>query len=163
MIDHPERKNIRLTNHDYSTAGYYFITICTKDRRMALGSVIPNVGAIINRPSSGVELSEYGKIAEAAIIEIPIHYQDVTVDKYVIMPNHIHLILVITRGRLVIAPTNVSVIIQQLKRYISKQIGYSIWQKSYYDHIIRDEADYMAIWRYIDDNPAKWQEDEYFQ
>ncbi len=80
------------------------------------------------------------------------------------MPNHIHMILMITNavscGRLLIAPTGVSTIIQQMKRVVSKQIGLSIWQKSYHDHIIRDEQAYQEILRYIDENPAKWSEDE---
>ena len=91
-----------------------------------MGSVVPDVGAIINRPKAVVLLSEYGRIAETAILEIPKHYHDVAVDKYVIMPNHIHMILGLTHGRLIIAPTNVSTIVQQLKRCVSKQIGYSI-------------------------------------
>ena len=163
-----KRKSIRLHGYDYTSAGYYFITICVKDKNELLGSV---VGAITNRPNAAVELSEYGNITDNAINEIPIHYEGVAIDKYVIMPNHIHMIMTLgngcgngrgfDNGRLIIAPTSVSVVIQQLKRHISKQIGFSIWQKSFHDHIIRDEAEYQRIWQYIDNNPVLWDEDMY--
>ena len=154
----PKRKNIRLKDYDYSSSGAYFITICTQNRRNFFGDV---VGAIINRLS----LSKCGYVAENAIKGISNHYDGVAVDKYVVMPNHIHMIIFLNNhdknGRLVIAPT-ISTVIQQMKRHVSKQIGYPIWQKSYHDHIIRDEADYLRIWQYIDENPAKWAEDEYY-
>ncbi|MCL2125358.1 MAG: hypothetical protein FWH33_05135 [Oscillospiraceae bacterium] len=152
------RKRNRLEGYNYSTDGSYFITLCVKERKELLGSV---VGAITNRPDASVELSEYGKITDNAINEIPAHYENVSIDKYVIMPNHIHLIITLCNGRLVIAPTNVSFIIQQLKRNISKQIGLSIWQKSFHDHIIRNEAEYQLIWAYIDKNPELWNDDVY--
>jgi len=82
------------------------------------------------------------------------------------MPNHIHMIVAINSGRLVIAPTqatpNLSTIIKQFKTAVTKQIGFSLWQKSYHDHIIRNEDEYQRIWQYIDENPARWDEDEYF-
>ncbi len=164
------RKSIRLKNYDYSSKGYYFVTICVKDKHELLGTI--RVGAITNRPFNKitnrppVELTEYGKISDKAIRSIATHHRNVKVDKYVIMPNHIHMILVLNDvddcGRLLIAPTNLSKIVQQLKGYISKAIGFSIWQKSYHDHIIRDAEDYRRIWKYIDENPCKWQEDEYY-
>jgi len=171
-----------------------------------LGRVVTDVpyateaGALINRPpprddrpcpQARVELSEYGNVTEAAIHEITSHYERVVVDKYVIMPNHIHMILRIRPqtctgdyqspvslgdgrsaqdgGRLIIAPTGavedghktISIVIQQLKRQITKQIGFSMWQKSFHDNIIDSEREYQAIWQYIDENPAKWAEDEY--
>jgi len=129
--------------------------------REMLGSV--GVGAIINRPQ--MQLSEYGVLIDNSINEIPLHYPDIIIDKYGIMPNHIHIILFNLHndenGRLIIAPTNISVVIQQLKRYISKRTGFTIWQKSFHDHIIRNEEDYKRIWRYIDDNPSQWALDRY--
>jgi len=85
------------------------------------------------------------------------------VDKYVIMPNHIHLILLISddHGRAMRAPT-ISTVVNQLKGYVSKQIGYSIWQKLFHDHIIRNNADYLDIWKYIDENPVRWHEDCFY-
>ncbi len=170
MRDLPHRQNIRLKGFDYSSKGIYFITICVKDKHELLGSI--DVGAIINRPQQSemnvnrVILSEYGMITDCAIRAIPIHYSNVVVDKYVIMPNHIHMLLHVndleSAGRLIIAPTSMSVVIQQLKRQISKQMGFSMWQKSYHDHIVRDEIDYLRISRYIDENPQKWLEDMYY-
>ena len=86
------------------------------------------------------------------------------VDNYVIMPNHIHLLLIICadeNGRPMVAPT-VSRVIQQLKGYVTKRIGYSIWQKLYYDHVIRGREDYNEINKYIHENPARWFYDELY-
>lgn len=149
-----KRKPNRLKNYYYSQNGAYFITICTKDRKEILSQVIVGEDTIL--PS--IKLSEYGKIIEKSINEIPLHYDGVFVDNYVIMPNHIHLIIRINNnGRMISAPT----IIAGMKRYVSKQIGQSIWQKSFHDHIIRDDIDYQQIWKYIDENPIKWAEDKY--
>jgi len=132
-----------------------------------LGNIVTSVGAIINRPKTLVELTKYGDVAEKAIREISVCYQGIFVDKYVIMPNHIHMILVLqskheSGGRLIIAPTKVSAIVQQYKRSVTKLIGFSMWQKSYHDHIIRDEDEYQRIWQYINENPEKWTEDKYY-
>ena len=156
----PARKPNRLSQYDYSTPGAYFITICTKDKRCILGSV---VGASIARPET-VTLSAMGRIVEKAILQIPAHYPAVTVDQYVVMPNHVHLLLQIhtdESGRPMVAPT-VSRIMQQMKGAVTKQIGQSIWQKLYHDHVIRGENDYLKIWQYIQSNPAKWQDDCFF-
>ena len=155
------RKRGRLPEFDYSVAGYYFITICTKDKRKLLCDF--DVGA------RSAHLSEVGKTVERAIKQIGERYQAVEVNKYVIMPNHIHMILVIQssvedNGRAmqtVRAPT-ISTVVNQFKGFVTKQVGFSIWQKSFYDHVIRNEDDYLGIWRYIDDNPAKWAEDKYY-
>lgn len=163
MKDRPVRKNMRLKGYDYSNGGYYFITVCTSGKETMLGQIDNDVGAIINRPPA-VILSEYGNIVEAVLSEIPEHYSEVAIDKHVIMPNHIHLILVVNRGRLIIAPTkSVPVIMQQFKQQVTKRIGFSLWQKSYYDHVIRNDDEYKRIWTYIDENPSRWQEDEYYR
>jgi REP element-mobilizing transposase RayT len=109
-------------------------------------------------------LSDIGKTVEHAITQIPIHYPMVTVDKYVIMPNHIHMILIISDeiGRTLFAPT-ISRVIKQFKGFITKQIGFSLWHTSFHDRIIRDEEEYKIKWRYIDENPVKWAEDEYYK
>ena len=153
----PKRKNIRLEGHDYSQAGYYFITICVKDGHGMLSSI--DVGANCVRPI----LSEIGKIIEKEIDVLSNTYEGIAVDKYVIMPNHIHMIVVIipNPGRTQFAPT-ISRIIKQFKGSVTKQVGFSIWQRSYHDHIIRSESDYQRIWQYIEENPLKWAEDCYF-
>lgn len=153
MNEFPKRRQIRLKNYDYSQNGYYFITICTKH---GTPSFWEPVGADIIRPN----LSKYGKIADTAINAISLCYPSVNVDEYVIMPDHIHLILIISNGenngRIISAPTKtLMTVIGQMKRWVSKQIGFSIWQKSYYEHIIRDENDYMTKAQYIINNPLK--------
>lgn len=162
----PKRKNNRLQGYDYSQAGYYFVTICVKDKRVLLWEDIP-VGARIARPS----LSATGKIIEKAINQIHAHYPMISIDKYVVMPNHIHMILIISaedngnvvgNGRAMRAPT-LPTVINQMKGYVTKQIGYSVWQKLFHDHIIRNEKEYQKIWQYIDENPQKWADDCYFR
>ena len=163
-MNNPEiqpRKPIRLIDYDYTQNGMYFVTICAVKRR----NLFWDVGAIINRPRSPEILSEYGIILDRCINEIPNHYSQTKIDKYVIMPNHVHIILrfdVYENGRFIIAPTSLSTVIKQLKRAVTRGAGIPIWQKSFYDHIIRNNQDYLNIWQYIDNNPARWAEDEYY-
>lgn len=161
-----KRKSLRLKEYDYASHGAYFVTICTDQRRPIFwSSTNLHVGADIIRPQTHLPLSRYGRIVEQALLAIPTHYPAVTVDNYVIMPNHIHAILRVTTthdgGRLIAAPT-LSTVVGQMKRWVSKQIGRPIWQKSFYDHVIRSQRDYWEIWSYIDENPAKWTEDTLF-
>lgn len=158
----PNRKPNRLTHFDYSQPGYYFITICTKNHHSILRR-----GAQC-APAPLPPLTSAGLAAERFLLEIPVHYPMISVDHYVVMPNHVHLILVITAGhigtdgRTMCAPT-VSRVVRGWKEAVTKQIGVSIWQKSFHDHIIRNETDYLRIWNYIDTNPAKWREDCYYK
>lgn len=160
-MEMPNRKPNRLSHFDYSQPGYYFITICTKNHHSILRR-----GAQC-APAPLPPLTSAGLAAERFLLEIPVHYPMISVDHYVVMPNHVHLILVITAGhigtdgRTVCAPT-VSRVVRGWKEAVTKQIGVSIWQKSFHDHIIRNQADYLRIWNYIDTNPVKWQEDCYF-
>ena len=154
MNNLPKRKPIRIADYDYSTPGAYFITVCTANREKIFWN---SVGADIIRPQN-VSLSIAGKIAEQGVIQIAEHYKNVVVDKYCIMPDHIHMILRIesdTSGRMVSAPT-VSTVVGSMKRWVSKQIGRPIWQKSFYDHGIRNQQDYNEIWQYIENNPLKY-------
>lgn len=156
----PKRKPNRLPDFSYNTPGAYFITICLQNRKPILWE---GVGASIARPQIP-PLSAWGKIVDASIRDIPSHYPAVSVDNYVVMPNHIHLLLQINTdadGRPLSAPT-ISVVVQQLKGAITKQIGFSIWQKLFHDHVIRNEQDYLKIWNYIDGNPSKWEEDCFY-
>lgn len=157
----PKRKPNRLPFYDYSTPGAYFITICVQERKCILGRI---VGASVARPPM-VELSEYSGIVESVICEIPKHYPAVAVDHFVVMPNHIHLLLQINTdadGRPMVAPT-ISLAVQQMKGTITKQMGHSIWQKLFHDHVIRNEQDYLKIWEYIDGNPAQWENDCFYR
>jgi REP element-mobilizing transposase RayT len=161
-VDLPKRKKIRLEGYDYSSCGAYFVTICITNGHKLLWE---NVGADNIRPNKLPTLSEHGKIVDRAISSISIHYENVFVDKYCIMPDHIHMIIFILpneNGRMISAPT-LSTVIGQMKRWVSKQIGFSIWQKSFNDRIIHSEKGYQEVWKYIDENPLKWQEDEYYK
>lgn len=159
-MEKKERKLNRLKNYDYSQNGAYFITICTKGRSPILSKI--TVGTSIARPCE-IHLSQIGAIVEKGIKGIEQHYESVFVDNYVIMPNHVHMIICIDNKerRAMLVPT-VSRIIQQFKGYVTKQIGKSIWQYKFYDHIIRDDIDYMTKYQYIDENPLKWAEDKYY-
>ena len=167
MKELPKRKPNRLNNYDYSANGAYFITICVAERKNLLSDIEGNiVGAIINRPK--LTLKEIGIIAEEYIKEIPMHYRYVNVDNYVIMPNHIHILLQINRKFEERAidnrpyNTDVSTIIKEFKSAVTKKAGQSIWQKSFHDHIIRNENDYEMIWEYIETNPEKWTDDCFY-
>ena len=175
------RKTIRLRNYNYSSAGVYFITICTKGREQILSSVKECDDGFRNE----VILTDYGKIAEKYIAQLSEFYKDISVDKYVIMPNHIHLLLRITdtddninsekvgginngpSGTPVpteydIQNSTVSKFISTFKRFCNKEYGYNIWQYRSNDHIIRNEKDYQRIWRYINDNPSLWKDDCFY-
>ena len=143
-----ERQNPRLRNYKYTSGGYYFITICTKEKKNYLGEIT----------EGKMTYSHIGKTANSSIEKIEDIYKTIKLDKFVIMPNHIHMILIIDKE----TPISISRVIKQYKEYITKQIGESIWQKSYYDHIVRNEKDYFRIWKYIDENILKWDLDQYY-
>lgn len=157
----PNRKNIRLLDFDYSQTGYYFITICTKDKK----NIFWNVGASFAGPLETTHLSHIGKTIELEINKIKsIYNTNVEINNYVIMPNHLHMIIVINNDKLLNKQIlKISGIIQQFKGSITKQIGASIWQKSYYDHIIRNQREYEKINEYIQNNPLKWEDDKYYE
>ena len=160
----PKRKPNRIPHFDYSTPGAYFVTICTQDKAPLLSTVVG--GGALDAPD--VRLSRYGEIAQKYILSgnrIP----GVTVDKYVIMPNHIHLILLVeetaTAGTSrAPSPTNAVIphFVSTLKRFCHRDFGKKIFQRSYHDHVIRNEASYQKIWQYIDNNPILWQEDCFY-
>ncbi len=149
MDELPKRKSIRIKNYDYSTPGAYFITVCVANRK----PILWNVGAAISRPP----LSSIGSVVETAILQIPKQYPWISVDKYCVMPDHIHMILSVKAdedGRQVAAPT-VSTVVGHMKRWVSMQVEQSIWQKSFIDRVIRNEKSYQAVWEYIENNPIK--------
>ena len=156
----PTRKQNRLTEYDYSSPKSYFIKICADKRKNLFWT---DVGEIIDRPNN-VPLSNLGTIVQRSIEDIPKHYPVISVDHYVIMPNHVHLLLQIhsdSNGRSMIAPT-ISTVIRLMKGTVSKQAGFAVWQKGFYDHVIRNDNDYRDIWNYIEGNPGKWAEDKLF-
>ena len=139
------RRSIRLKGYDYSQSGLYFITICVQNRHCLFGE-IENDEMILN---------EYGKIAATEWINTESIRDNIRLHEYIIMPNHIHGIIEIIdrkgdcRGELQFAPT------------IIKSLKYKIWQRNYYEHIIRNEKSYQRISEYIITNPQKWDIDKF--
>ena len=154
------RKSNRLAGYDYSQPGAYFITVCTKDRKCLLSNVVGGDAHIA--PST--RLTATGQVVERYLLTIP------GIGAYVIMPNHVHMILHISATDPREGPmwpsapvnVNVSTLVRSWKTLVSKELGQSIWQRSYYDHVIRDQQEYVDKLRYIQENPAKWQRDQYF-
>ena len=144
----PSRKHPRLKAYDYSTPNYYFVTICTWQKLCLFGS-----------PE---KLNFRGEIARSGLLGIEKHFPNVRVDKYVIMPNHIHVILDLhTKG------ASLPDILGQYKAFVTKEIhreepGRKIWQTSFHEHIIRSQQAYETIWLYIDSNPQNWEKDCFF-
>lgn len=161
-----QRKANRLSDYNYSTNGYYFITICTKEKRCILGNVVG--GGVLDAPQ--LNLSKLGQIAESQLLEMDKIYSNISVDKYIIMPNHVHFIITLSNiqegASRTPPPTRANEIVPSFvsafKRFTNKKAGSTIWQRSYYDHVIRNESDYLTIWQYIDTNPTKWDSDEFY-
>ena len=145
------RKRNRLESYTYDAHGFYFITVCTWSKEKLFWEN--------NEPCRVPVLSEYGRCVEKYLCKIASVYPSVSVDKYAIMPNHIHMILHLTAEH----GANVSTVIQNFKRAVTMELGKSVWQRNFYDHVIRGERDYRKIWTYIDGNPQKWSEDCYFE
>ena len=154
----PKRKPTRLKNYDYSTPGAYFITICTKNREQLLSNIIVGEGLCALPQNT---LTPIGLHIEKTIFYINENFIGVDIDKYVIMPNHIHLIVFIkdTGGH---RGPPLQKIIGQLKSYTTNKFGKILWQRSYHDHIIRDKDNYYRICEYIDTNVFKWTNDCFF-
>ncbi|MBO5215862.1 MAG: transposase [Clostridia bacterium] len=158
MKERPIRKPNRLKQYDYSDNGAYFITVCTKNRKNLFWEKEQEfVGEDIILPQKAIRLTKCGKFVQETIEKIPNHYEGISLDSYAIMPNHVHLVLFFDRenGQMISAPT-LSTVIGQMKRVISKEIGYDVWQRSFHDHVIRDIYDYEEISKYVYENPSKW-------
>lgn len=156
---YPKRKVIRLQHYDYTQDGFYFITICIQDRLCLLGKIQNNQ----------MHLNDAGEMVKETYFELENHFPTVKCLDYVIMPNHIHFIIQIENN------TNCSIslfdVIQRFKSitngsYIKnvkennwKPFNKKLWQRSYYEHIIRDEKDYLNIAEYIEFNPYNWHKD----
>ena len=166
----PKRKTPRLKGYDYSQNGAYFITICTHNRKYLFSNI---VGAIHELPEN--KLTPYGEFAEQIIEILPDRFS-VLIPKYVIMPNHIHLIIEINNDNkkqairespLQYHRSVIDKMVGFLKMNVSKKIHntYSdkIWQRSYHDHIIRHEKDYQNILEYIDTNVLRWKRDCFYK
>ena len=146
-MDLPIRKSTRLKNFDYSSRRYYHIIVCTHNRSCIFGM--------------NENLTEYGIIAKNELLNIPEHFDCVCIEKYMIMPDHIHIVLSVgchsAEARLI----NLSTIIGLYKSGVSKiihqyQPNLKVWQKSFYDEIIRNEKALYEICNYIEYNPTIW-------
>ncbi len=164
------RKPLRLDYYDYSSPGAYFITFCTHNRKHTLSRI---VGAIHESPNP--QLTLCGRIVDAVLQQIPGHLH-VTIDRYVIMPNHVHLIALITEEdalrEIRKSPQQARSIISKLTGYIKMNVSKAIrqhygdiavWQRGYHDHVIRNQQDYEMLAKYIHENPIRWELDKLFK
>ena len=149
----PNRKRNRLEAYDYSQGGAYHVVICTDGRKCILSEVYDA------QDTQKLRLFPLGKLVEQAILAIPEHYPTVEIVRYSVMPNHVHLLL-----RLSTEKDNPAVpwVVNQLKGAVTRKSGIKVWQKGFYDQVIRTEADFRAIGEYIEYNPAKWKTDDYY-
>jgi putative transposase len=161
------RRSIRLPNFDYSQAGAYFVTICTKNRKCLFGE-------ILNRE---MKLNDDGIFVSSCWVDIPKHFPHAKLDAYVIMPNHIHGIIVLDDNA--VGANNYSPLPHRPKG-TAKTIGsiirgfkigatkglqqklpdIKLWQRNYFEHVIRNDNDLNQIRQYVIDNPLNWAKDE---
>ena len=147
----PKRKPLRLKEYDYSQNGAYSITLCTKNKEHKLGEIVGDGLCAVPK----TELTDIGLAVEKSINHIN-RYPDITVDKYVVMPNHIHMIISVCNVQIGKAGIDIPEIMKRFKSYTTNLYGDELWQRSYHDHIIRGQADYDETWQYIDENPLRW-------
>ena len=159
----PDRNHSRLTGYDYSTPGAYFVTICAHKKQCLFGNIETGV----------MRVNQYGEIIQKCWEDLPKHYAGINNQIFTVMPNHVHGIIVINaadrRSSSKLDPTKkypLPEIIRAFKTYSSKGInelryspGTTVWQRSYYEHIIRNANDLREIGEYIVYNPAKWDND----
>jgi len=159
MLDKYNRHSIRLNDYDYSSNGYYFITICTHKKEVLLGEIVNDF----------IQLSDFGEIAYKNLLKISEHYINVKLDKFVIMPNHVHIIFIIENNNFLENNKN-----ERRKMLIPRIVGYykmntakeinilrniksqAFWQRNYYERIIRTEEELNYTRKYIEENPIKW-------
>ncbi|NER84462.1 MAG: transposase [Leptolyngbya sp. SIO1D8] len=167
----PRRNTLRLRGYDYSSQGAYFVTLCTHQRACLFGKIL----------DGKTQLSPSGRIAEDFWQQIPTHFPNVELDEFIVMPNHLHGIIVIKQAVIdnrpgtsthqkfgnMLKPGALSTIVRSFKSATTRHInllraapGSPVWQRNYYDHIIRNAASYGRIQYYIRQNPLSWQTDQ---
>jgi REP element-mobilizing transposase RayT len=173
---HHQRKPLRIKNYDYSQAGYYFVTICVQDRKKLLCEIVGNDALVVPTP--------IGEKITNCWDNISILNENINTDLFCIMPNHIHGIVVIEnefenseiekkygfeiaerRGRRSlqgIIKDFKSVTTRHFNKMVDESLKNTLWQKSYYEHVIRDERELQNIREYINNNPLKWELDKYY-
>ncbi|MEG2097947.1 MAG: transposase [Pseudoflavonifractor sp.] len=151
------RKEHHLAGYDYATPGYYFVTICSQVRGKDIFSSVLSVGTA-DPGGPRLRLTPLGKIIDDLICGIDSAYRDVHVDQYVIMPDHVHLLIQLGTGDGPpgsAAPTALPRVINALKGFATRKQGASFWQDDYYDHVLRNDFDLAETRDYILQNPLK--------
>ena len=167
-MERPVRKHPRLKSYDYGQNGCYFVTICTQGRKHLLGRIdVCRAGC--PQPAAQalpqMRLTHIGAPVTHYIERIPQAYPGVDLAHYVVMPNHIHLLLTFQEmedGGVRAPRPTLPTVVHSLKTMVTRQLGYSIFQASFYDHVVRSEPEFAEIWKYIEENPIKWAEDRYY-
>ena len=163
-----QRRSIRLKGYDYSLPGAYFVTICTFERQPLFGEVV----------NGNLQLNQLGRTAQVCWLALSNHFPYIGLDVSVVMPNHIHGVLWIhdvgARHAVPLPPKrfgksvagSLATVVRSYKSAVTRRIGQMrhtlgvpVWQRNYYEHIIRNDLELDRIRVYIQDNPAKWQED----
>ncbi len=163
----PKRKHPRLDNFDYSSIGAYFITICTQDRKCLFSRVVGR--GLAPAETKGIEYTTFGIIAEQQLLSLEERYSCLAIDKYVIMPNHIHIILILNNDAAGASPRptimDILCTYKSLTTRECKKIGFNgkLFQTSFFEHIIRDRKDYETRIKYIHENPMRWYYDELYE
>ncbi|MCL2445715.1 MAG: transposase [Oscillospiraceae bacterium] len=160
MNERTRRNSLRLAGFDYSRAGVYFITICVKNSEPMLSNV----------KNGKMQLNERGQVARNELINTANHLKFELIE-YVIMPNHVHFLAAIFEpqpvGAAITPPEPLSKrmipkIVQGYKAAVTRKVGFSLWQRSYFDSIVRDNKELQHIQHYIQNNPATWEKDQFF-
>lgn len=158
----PQRKHPRLEHYDYSTAGAYYITICTQNRQCLLSHIVGRGLA-----PAEVQYSTYGQIAEEQLFLLEKRYPSLKIDQYVIMPNHIHAILLLDGAAGASTSPTITDIVCAYKSLTTRQCKKvqpieKLFQTSFYEHVIRGREDYNEIAEYIANNPKQWELDKLY-
>lgn len=157
-------RRLRLKGYDYATSGYYFITICQRDRRHLFSQIR---GGIIMPSPQGEMITDVSR-------EISHRYRNASVDSFVVMPNHVHFLLGMNLDEKTETPTSLVKVVEWWKSQTTSRYGWgvkkkgwpryrdSLWQEGYHDRIVRDQRELEFIRYYIEQNPVRWEEDSFF-
>ena len=141
----PVRKGLRLRDFDYALHGPYFVTVCTRGRRCTLGDV----------RDDAVVLSRWGRVVASQLEQLPDRLR-IDIDDFVVMPNHVHLIVGLRPRARRASPLRLGTVVASFKSGSSRDAGTLLWQRGYHDHVIRDEEDLARVREYIATNPIRW-------
>lgn len=157
----PKRKHPRLDHFDYGSVGAYFVTVCVQDRKNVLSRIVGRGLAPAENPEIRTVLSKYGKAAKDQLFLLPKRFPCLTIDEYVIMPDHIHAIFILNNEAAGASPRptvmDIVCAFKSLATRECRKLGFTgkLFQTSFYEHVIRDREDYSEIVKYIRENPAK--------